>query len=36
MGPMLLVANEFLDALPIRQLVRRGRHWARANGGTRS
>jgi len=27
-GPLLLVANEFLDALPIRQLVR-GRHgWA--------
>jgi len=26
-GPILLVANEFLDALPIRQLVRRGRHW---------
>jgi NADH dehydrogenase [ubiquinone] 1 alpha subcomplex assembly factor 7 len=23
-GPMLLVANEFLDALPIRQFVRRG------------
>jgi NADH dehydrogenase [ubiquinone] 1 alpha subcomplex assembly factor 7 len=27
-GPMLLVANEFLDALPIRQFVRRGVHWA--------
>jgi NADH dehydrogenase [ubiquinone] 1 alpha subcomplex assembly factor 7 len=27
-GPLLLVANEFLDALPIRQLVRRGLHWA--------
>jgi NADH dehydrogenase [ubiquinone] 1 alpha subcomplex assembly factor 7 len=27
-GPMLLVANEFLDALPIRQLVRRGVHWS--------
>jgi NADH dehydrogenase [ubiquinone] 1 alpha subcomplex assembly factor 7 len=26
-GPLLLVANEFLDALPIRQLVRGGRHW---------
>jgi NADH dehydrogenase [ubiquinone] 1 alpha subcomplex assembly factor 7 len=26
-GPMLLVANEFLDALPIRQFVRRGLHW---------
>jgi NADH dehydrogenase [ubiquinone] 1 alpha subcomplex assembly factor 7 len=27
-GPILLVANEFLDALPIRQFVRRGVHWA--------
>ena len=27
-GPMLLLANEFLDALPIRQFVRRGPHWA--------
>jgi NADH dehydrogenase [ubiquinone] 1 alpha subcomplex assembly factor 7 len=27
-GPMLLVANEFLDALPIRQLVRGPTHWA--------
>jgi NADH dehydrogenase [ubiquinone] 1 alpha subcomplex assembly factor 7 len=27
-GPMLLLANEFLDALPIRQLVRRGSGWA--------
>jgi NADH dehydrogenase [ubiquinone] 1 alpha subcomplex assembly factor 7 len=27
-GPMLLLANEFLDALPIRQLVRRGCGWA--------
>jgi NADH dehydrogenase [ubiquinone] 1 alpha subcomplex assembly factor 7 len=27
-GPMLLIANEFLDALPIRQLVRRGAHWS--------
>lgn len=26
-GPMLLVANEFLDALPIRQLVYQGRTW---------
>ncbi len=26
-GPMLLLANEFLDALPIRQLVRRGDAW---------
>jgi NADH dehydrogenase [ubiquinone] 1 alpha subcomplex assembly factor 7 len=27
-GPMLLIANEFLDALPIRQLVRGKKHWA--------
>jgi SAM-dependent MidA family methyltransferase len=27
-GPLLLVANEFLDALPIRQFVRRGIHWS--------
>lgn len=27
-GPLLLVANEFLDALPIRQLVRGRREWA--------
>ena len=27
-GPLLLVANEFLDALPIRQLVRGNAHWA--------
>src|SRR5262249_55026791 len=27
-GPMLLVANEFLDALPIRQFVRHGAHWS--------
>ena len=26
-GPLLLVANEFLDALPIRQFVRRGDGW---------
>jgi NADH dehydrogenase [ubiquinone] 1 alpha subcomplex assembly factor 7 len=26
-GPMLLVANEFLDALPVRQFVRRGGRW---------
>jgi SAM-dependent MidA family methyltransferase len=26
-GPMLLLANEFLDALPIRQFVRRGGVW---------
>ena len=27
-GPLLLLANEFLDALPIRQFVRRGSGWA--------
>jgi NADH dehydrogenase [ubiquinone] 1 alpha subcomplex assembly factor 7 len=27
-GPLLLVANEFLDALPIRQLIRGNAHWA--------
>jgi SAM-dependent MidA family methyltransferase len=27
-GPLLLVANEFLDALPIRQFVRGLGHWA--------
>jgi NADH dehydrogenase [ubiquinone] 1 alpha subcomplex assembly factor 7 len=27
-GPMLLVANEFLDALPIRQFVRGADHWS--------
>lgn len=27
-GPLLLVANEFLDALPVRQLVRRDEGWA--------
>jgi SAM-dependent MidA family methyltransferase len=27
-GPLLLLANEFLDALPIRQFVRRGPGWA--------
>ncbi len=26
-GPMILLANEFLDALPIRQFVRRGLAW---------
>ncbi len=26
-GPMILLANEFLDALPIRQFVRRGGAW---------
>lgn len=27
-GPLILLANEFLDALPIRQFVRRGDAWA--------
>ena len=27
-GPLLLLGNEFLDALPIRQFVRRGEGWA--------
>ena len=27
-GPMLLIANEFLDALPIRQFARGAAHWA--------
>jgi NADH dehydrogenase [ubiquinone] 1 alpha subcomplex assembly factor 7 len=27
-GPLLLIANEFLDALPIRQLVKGKRDWA--------
>ena len=27
-GPLLLLANEFLDALPIRQFIRRGSAWA--------
>lgn len=26
-GPMILLANEFLDALPVRQFVRRGAGW---------
>jgi NADH dehydrogenase [ubiquinone] 1 alpha subcomplex assembly factor 7 len=26
-GPLLLIANEFLDALPIRQFARRGEGW---------
>jgi len=30
---MLIVANEFLDALPVRQLVRTGSGLARAHGG---
>lgn len=27
-GPLILIANEFLDALPIRQFVRRGVAWS--------
>lgn len=27
-GPLILIANEFFDALPIRQFVRRGDGWA--------
>lgn len=27
-GPMILLANEFFDALPIRQFIRRGAGWA--------
>ena len=27
-GPLILIANEFLDALPIRQFVQRGHGWA--------
>jgi NADH dehydrogenase [ubiquinone] 1 alpha subcomplex assembly factor 7 len=27
-GPLLLIANEFLDALPVRQFVRGRAHWA--------
>ena len=27
LGPLLIVANEFLDALPVRQLVRTGEGW---------
>ena len=40
-GPMLLLANEFLDALPVRQFVRRAGEWherrvdADANGALR-
>ena len=35
-GPLILLANEFLDALPIRQFVRRGGGWAErfVDGGT--
>ncbi len=32
-GPLILVANEFLDALPIRQLVRGARHWSERGVG---
>ncbi|MGH7100682.1 MAG: class I SAM-dependent methyltransferase, partial [Stellaceae bacterium] len=32
-GPLLLVANEFFDALPIRQFVRVGVHWAERRVG---
>ncbi len=35
-GPMILLANEFLDALPVRQFVRRGDGWTEryiADGG---
>ncbi|MCO6418821.1 SAM-dependent methyltransferase [Siccirubricoccus sp. KC 17139] len=35
-GPALILANEFLDALPIRQFIRRGGAWAErfvADGG---
>ena len=33
--PVYLVANEFLDALPIRQFVRRGEHWFERTVGLR-
>jgi NADH dehydrogenase [ubiquinone] 1 alpha subcomplex assembly factor 7 len=26
-GPLILIANEFVDALPIRQFIRRGKAW---------
>jgi SAM-dependent MidA family methyltransferase len=32
-GPLLLLGNEFLDALPIRQFVRRGGGWAERHVG---
>jgi NADH dehydrogenase [ubiquinone] 1 alpha subcomplex assembly factor 7 len=32
-GPILLVANEFLDALPVRQFVRRDKDWAERRVG---
>ena len=31
-GPLLVVANEFFDALPVRQLVATGKRLARADG----
>ncbi|MEM7471180.1 MAG: SAM-dependent methyltransferase [Pseudomonadota bacterium] len=34
-APLFLVANEFFDALPIRQFVRRGRGWAERRIGVR-
>jgi NADH dehydrogenase [ubiquinone] 1 alpha subcomplex assembly factor 7 len=33
MGPLLLVANEFLDALPVHQLVMTGRGWVERGVG---
>jgi NADH dehydrogenase [ubiquinone] 1 alpha subcomplex assembly factor 7 len=32
-APLLLLANEFLDALPIRQFVRHGEHWTERHVG---
>ena len=32
-GPLFLVANEFFDALPIRQFQRSGAHWAERHVG---
>ena len=32
-GPLLLLANEFLDALPVRQFVRRGAGWTERHVG---
>jgi NADH dehydrogenase [ubiquinone] 1 alpha subcomplex assembly factor 7 len=32
-GPLLLVANEFLDALPVHQLVRTGQDWVERRVG---
>jgi len=32
-GPMLFIANEFFDALPIRQFVRKGSGWAERSVG---